>query len=86
MNEPNHKDPTDVTRVSYDKIARTCLDKHRDRTEYREHLDAFSSLLNPGALVLDVGSGPGIEAAELKARGFEVICIDLSFGMLDVGS
>jgi ubiquinone/menaquinone biosynthesis C-methylase UbiE len=36
---------------------------------------------SPG-LALDIGSGPGTIAQELRSRGFRTHCIDLSFGML----
>ncbi|SHO58544.1 malonyl-ACP O-methyltransferase BioC [Vibrio quintilis] len=37
-----------------------------------------------GYVVLDVGCGTGYFSEQLKARGAEVICIDLSSSMLDV--
>ncbi|WP_139281716.1 malonyl-ACP O-methyltransferase BioC [Vibrio aerogenes] len=37
-----------------------------------------------GAVVLDVGCGTGYFSEQLKARGAQVICIDLSSSMLDM--
>jgi SAM-dependent methyltransferase len=51
----------------------------------RGWLDRFASLLPAGALVLDLGAGPGFDAAELRKRGFEAVSVDLSRGMLRAG-
>ncbi len=49
-------------------------------------LDRFASSLPAGTLVLDLGAGPGFDSAELRARGLEAICVDLSLGMLRAGA
>lgn len=41
-----------------------------------EGLDLFCAALPDGGHVLDLGCGPGIQAAELKQRGFTVEAID----------
>ncbi len=73
------------TRTSYDLVAQRFLEHVLDRSIIREDLDGFASRLERGALVLDIGSGPGQDAVELQARGFRVVCADLSRGMLQVG-
>ncbi|MDH3691457.1 MAG: class I SAM-dependent methyltransferase, partial [Gammaproteobacteria bacterium] len=82
----NSKPSDKVTRASYDQIALDYLDRHRNRTGYFKDFKTFSSLLKAPAIVLDIGSGPGIEAAQLKKIGFEVVCVDLSLSMLTVGA
>lgn len=81
----NSRSSDKVTRASYDQIALDYLDRHRNRTGYFKDFDTFSGLLKASTTVLDIGSGPGIEAARLKKMGFEVVCIDLSLSMLTVG-
>lgn len=73
------------TRHTYDAIAARFLHNTRDRSEMREWLDRFASSLPAGALVLDLGAGPGVDSAELRRRGFEAISVDLSLGMLRSG-
>lgn len=45
-------------------------------------IDAFTRRLHPGGTVADLGCGTGQHAIELAARGFEVIAVDYSPGML----
>ena len=45
-------------------------------------LDAFARRLGPGARVLDLGCGPGRDIALLRERGYRVIGLDRSMGML----
>lgn len=82
----NSKPADKVTRATYDQIADDYLDKHRDRTGYLQDFETFSNLLEAPAIVLDIGSGPGIEAVRLKQKGFEVVCVDLSLSMLTVAA
>jgi ubiquinone/menaquinone biosynthesis C-methylase UbiE len=78
-------DPVSRTRDTYDAIGAEFLEKTRDRSDIRKWLDGFASLLPAGSLVIDVGGGPGFDAAELRGRGLEAICVDLSLGMLRSG-
>ena len=73
------------TRETYDKVASPFLRNTRDRSVIREWLDRFAGLLPAHALVLDVGSGPGFDSAELRTRGLRPISVDLSLGMLRAG-
>ena len=43
-----------------------------------EPFDRLCSALEPGALVADLGCGPGRQLPQLQARGFEVLGVDLS--------
>lgn len=51
----------------------------------QETLDRFRSHLDSGALVVDVGAGPGTDSADLRARQLRVVSLDLSLGMLQAG-
>ncbi len=72
---------TNPTIDAYDReavdFAQRNWDTHLDRM-----LDAFARGLPPGARVLDLGCGPGRDIALLSARGFRVMGLDLSTGML----
>jgi len=75
---------TQITSVTYDQIA----------AYYAAHSpgaapetlatirERFAALLAPGARVLDVGCGPGWEAARLRALGLRACGLDRSWGML----
>lgn len=75
-------DPTSRNRASYDAIAERFRERTRDRSRQAELLDRFAARVGSGALVLDVGAGPGFDSAELRRRGLRVISLDLSLGML----
>jgi ubiquinone/menaquinone biosynthesis C-methylase UbiE len=79
------RDPTRITRDTYDRIAPQFLAKTRRRELIGDEFGAFARALEPGARVLDVGAGPGFDASALAARGFRTFAVDLSRGMLDVG-
>ncbi len=72
------------TRRTYDEIAPEFLARSLDRTQLAQEHDRFAARLPPGALVLDVGAGPGVDSAELRRRGLRVVSVDLSLGMLRV--
>lgn len=44
--------------------------------DHRAALDRFAAEVPPGGLVLDIGSGPGVQAAQLMARGLWVDAVD----------
>ena len=74
------------TRRSYDRIARP----YRERFEHelddkpfdRNFLERVSGELPGGAVVVDLGCGPGQIGAHLAARGARVVGVDLSLEML----
>lgn len=49
----------------------------------QRELEAFTSKLLPGAVILDAGCGPGRDAAWLARAGFRVIGLDAAPGMLE---
>jgi len=74
------------TRETYDLIATEYARRNADPDA--QGLDAAAALatrLPPGSIVADVGCGPGRDVAMLRAHGFSVIGLDLSFGQLRVG-
>ena len=48
--------------------------------------DAIAALVPPGGVALDVAGGTGIVAAQLAARGYDVLVTDLSCGMLSLAA
>jgi SAM-dependent methyltransferase len=73
------------TRATYDAIAERFLERTRDRSGFADQFDRFAAHVGPGGLVLDVGAGPGGDAAELRRRGLRAVALDLSLGMLRSG-
>lgn len=78
-------DPHRGTRATYDRIAERFLSNTRNRTALEPWLDAFSERVPKGGMVLDVGGGPGFDAAALRARGLRAATLDVSISMLRVG-
>ncbi|MBR1280575.1 class I SAM-dependent methyltransferase [Bradyrhizobium sp. AUGA SZCCT0177] len=58
----------------------------REITSRRARLEAFVSLLPPGAAILELGCGAGGDTAEMLARGFDVSPTDGSPEMAEVAS
>jgi SAM-dependent methyltransferase len=81
----NQSDEVEETRAVYDRIAGEYF-QHRYRREGLEPLyDRFARRLPAGSLVLDVGCGPGFDAAALRDRGLRAFGLDYSWGMLATG-
>ena len=78
-------DETTRTRKTYDVIAPRFLARTSDRKPMQWALGDFASRLAPGALVLDIGAGPGTDSAELRKHGLRAVSVDLSLGMLAAG-
>ena len=79
------EDPTRLTRETYDVVAPRYLENARDRGAIEPHLDAFAGALTPGARVVDLGAGPGLDTVLLVDRGLRAMAIDFSRGMLRAG-
>ena len=78
-------DPTLLTRGTYDVIAAQYLENARDRGVIVPHVDAFAAALTPGAGVVDLGAGPGLDTVLLVERGLRAVGVDFSMGMLRAG-
>jgi ubiquinone/menaquinone biosynthesis C-methylase UbiE len=80
-------DPSRTTRDSYDAIGARFIENARDRaTAMMPWLDRFAARLPPGARVLDLGAGPGMNTVDLRQRGLRAIGLDFSIGMLRAGT
>ena len=74
-----------TTQKTYDRVATSFLKSTRSTELGAAWLERFVCALPPAALVADLGSGPGRDAALLRARGLRAICADRSLGMLRAG-
>lgn len=72
----------DVTRGTYDKIASKWAERHFDFSVMERQYSDFMKYRSPGSLILDVGCGPGRDVKYFMEKGFKVIGIDFSDGML----
>src|SRR5436853_987773 len=74
--------PADETTIqTYDQIAADFADRYWNVV--LEHaLDSFAARLRVGSRVMDLGCGPGRDIALLRERGFNVLGLDRSTGML----
>jgi len=81
--------PSAETIASYDLTAEAYHERWADRTVLAPELARFVALVNgldaPAPWVVDIGCGPGYDAAALQAAGLRVIGVDLSAGMLRAG-
>jgi len=73
------------TRATYDAIAQRFIENARDRSGVISWLARFAAALPAGALVVDLGAGPGIDTVELRRRGLRAFSLDFSMGMLRAG-
>ena len=76
------------TIATYDAAATLYLERERrrDRSIQAPHLRAFAESLSAGDRVLDLGSGPGLDAEALRDHGLAPIGLDRSLGMLRVAA
>jgi SAM-dependent methyltransferase len=75
-------DPELDTIAAYDARPVAYAEHSRDREPLNRLHDHFVQLVGAGARVLDLGCGPGHDAAELARRGLRVTGLDLSRGLL----
>jgi predicted TPR repeat methyltransferase len=72
----------DLTLAAYESAARRYLDDSAPPgPRMIEYLDRFADLVEAGQ-VLELGSGPGWDAAHLEARGLEATCTDATQAFL----
>jgi len=75
-------DPVASTRTTYDAIAGHYAARITNNADARDWMDELVHALPSGGQVLDVGCGPGVDAAALRAQGFDCVGLDLSTSML----
>ena len=73
------------TIATYDEIAGEYRERWGDRSMMERALAEFVRRVRPGGLVVDVGCGPGFDAALLRAEGLRAVALDMSRGMVAVG-
>ncbi|HEU0072728.1 MAG TPA: methyltransferase domain-containing protein [Dehalococcoidia bacterium] len=71
-----------ATVASYDAGSRAYADHSSDRTHLSRLHERFRDLLTPGACILELGCGPGHDAAALAALELEVTGLDPARGLL----
>lgn len=73
-----------ATNAAYEVDAVAWSSRGLDRSYGGRRLDRFRELLAPGARVLDLGCGPGLDSVGLIERGLAVVGLDLTRAMLNV--
>ena len=76
-------DPELSTIAAYDAGAVDYAEHFRDRMPLNRLQEHFVTVVGSGAAVLDLGCGPGHDAAELSARGLRVTAFDPARGLLN---
>jgi len=71
----------DPTTETYDQFAAQIAERFWE-TDLTHIWEEFCDFIPNQWGILDVGCGPGRDAAQFRARGFRVVGMDLSFGML----
>ncbi|MGH2587872.1 MAG: class I SAM-dependent methyltransferase [Dehalococcoidia bacterium] len=81
MNDREHLAPTIA---AYERDALAYADKPDDRAWLIPLVERFASLLEAGALVLDLGCASGRETVELRAAGLRVLGLDMTAAFLRI--
>lgn len=80
------RDQPEQTRRTYDAIAATYAEQSsRPFPQLLADIGALEARLSTGALIADIGCGPGRDIDLMRQRGFRVVGFDLSFGQLRTG-
>ena len=75
------------TAVVYEQIAADYTARHPNVMEWHQQsLGEFAAALAAPARVLEVGCGPGRDAALLREAGYAVVALDQSWAMLQIAS
>jgi cyclopropane fatty-acyl-phospholipid synthase-like methyltransferase len=77
-------DKTQQTIASYNRCAEAFTGKYLDLGIYQKFIEDFSKRLKVGALILDLGCGPGNTAKFLmdQDRDYQILGVDLSAEMI----
>jgi len=76
-------DPELSTIAAYDAGAVDYAEHFRDRMPLNRLQEHFVTVVGSGAAVLDLGCGPGHDAAELSSQGLRVTAFDPARGLLN---
>jgi SAM-dependent methyltransferase len=84
-------DHSDLNRATYDRIADRYFENQNRTWALNDDLfgaleGSFLAQVPPTGAVADTGCGPALDGARFAARGYRVIGVDVSHGMLDVAS
>lgn len=84
--EDGAADPVGETQGTYDLITAEFARQNASAwPDLADNIDVLTASVRPGSVVADVGCGPGRDTALLRAEGFRVVGMDLSFGQLRTG-
>jgi SAM-dependent methyltransferase len=87
--EGKHQDIARATTSTYEQIASVYYEKWRDRSAIEQHLARFVDMMGAYGLttmpVIDVGCGPGFDAAFFRRAGLRTVGVDLSMAMMKAG-
>ena len=78
-------DPFKRTMQTYNQVADQYVERDRRGGRWDtpgESFQRFAPHLKPGAQVLDLGCGPGVETIHFRNAGFHAVGMDFSTGML----
>ena len=78
-------DPVRTTHATYDAIAEAFHERTRTPEKSWRWAERFAERAGAGALVGDLGCGPGRDLASLRELGLRVFGLDRSLGMLRAG-
>ncbi len=83
------RDASETTRATYEQIAAIYYEQWRDRSAIQQHLSRFVAMIRAYSLdhlpVVDVGCGPGFDAAFFRQSGLRAIGLDFSPAMMKTG-
>ena len=68
---------------TYDRVADAYRKRHEDRDPVADQVDRFREAVD-GPVILDVGCGPGWESATFAERGYDVLGVDVTPGLLEI--
>jgi ubiquinone/menaquinone biosynthesis C-methylase UbiE len=74
-------DPIVVTVRAYEAHAGEYANYRRDRSAVQPQIERFAGLVGPGARILDLGCGPGVDTASLAKAGLQPIALDVASSM-----
>lgn len=72
------------TQEAYNSYAGKYESKFAGYDIYKKHIAYFAGLLKKGSPILDIGCGPGINAALMTEKGHKVTGIDFSSAMIEL--